>query len=342
MFDETLLHWETLTKMVNDYKPQGVPLTSMGFFTKNPIEGQQTVIDILKTSRTKARSVGKRSPSQAVSQEVMKRQPITLARGFEHVNLPGSSLLNLRNPGSMRLQKVAADQVARELKKLNRRFDYKNEFYMASALQGSISDTVDGIAFTADYNFDASHKPTIGGNELSATSFQTSWDNSGAKISTDISEMRQKSREDSGFEIETILAGPEVMDALVNNDLVVEYFKSTAEGMAFMKNGYKGQLFGVNWVEYGATYVDDSDAIQRFLPAGKICAFPAADPLLAELLTGDDVIPTANKSDVQEVNGRYSYASVTDDPAGIKLFIGEVALPVIYVPGAFFCAEVLD
>jgi hypothetical protein len=131
------------------------------------------------------------------------------------------------------------------------------------------------------------------------------------------------------------------MDALINNELVSTYLRSTQEGIAFMKSGFRGELFGVKWMEYGAGYKDDSDVFQRFLPEGVICAIPAADPLLAELLSGDDVIPTPNKMDVQSINGRYSYASITDDPAGIKLFAGEVSLPVIYVPGAFFTATVL-
>jgi hypothetical protein len=341
MLDETLLHWENLTRLVNDYKPQGTPLIDSGLFSKAPIEGQSAVIDIIKVNRTKAHSTGKRSPSKTIAPEVIKRQPLTLSRAFENVPLPGSTLLNLRNPGSFNLQKIAADQVAREVKKMGRRIDYRNEFYMASALQGSITDTIDGVSFTADYMFPASHKITIGGNELSNDSFGTAWDDTGAKISFDVTKLRQKAREDSGFEIDTIIAGPEVMDALINNELVSTYLRSTQEGIAFMKSGFRGELFGVKWMEYGAGYKDDSDVFQRFLPEGVICAIPAADPLLAELLSGDDVIPTPNKMDVQSINGRYSYASITDDPAGIKLFAGEVSLPVIYVPGAFFTATVL-
>jgi len=341
MLEETLLHWETLTRLVNDYKPQGTPLLEMGLFPKNSIEGQQSLIDIIKINRTKAAVVGKRSPSKNVAPEVIKRQPVVLARSCENVALPGTTLLNLRNPGSFQLQRIASDQVAREVRKMGRRLDYRNEFYMASALQGSITDTIDGVSFTADYLFPASHKMTVGGGELAADVLTVGWNDPDARISYDVAKIRQKAREDSGFEIATAIAGPEVMDALVNNSLVVNYLRSTAEGIAFVKNGMRGELFGINWMEYGASYKDDSDTVQRFLPEGVVCFVPAPDPLVAELLAGDDVIPTPNKMDIQSVNGRYSFATIMEDPAAIKLVAGEVSLPVIYVPGAFFTANVL-
>ncbi len=342
MLDETLLHWENLTRLVNDYKPQGTPLLEMGLFPKNSIEGQQAQIDIIKINRTKSSSVGKRASSKTIAPEVIKRQPITLTRTFENVPLPGSTLLNLRNPGSFQLQKIAADQVAREVKKMGRRIDFMKEFFMASAIQGSVTDTMDGGgSFTADFAFPANHKLTVGGGELAADVLTKAWSDQSARISYDVTKIRQQAREDSGFEIDTVVVGPEIMDALVNNDLVVNYLRSTAEGIAFVKNGMRGELFGVKWLEYGASYKDDAGTVHRFLPSGTACFLPAPDPLVAEMLSGDDVIPTPNKMDIQSINGRYSYASIIDDPAGIKLMAGEVFFPVIYVPGAFFKAVVL-
>jgi hypothetical protein len=342
MFDETLLHWETLTKMVNDFKPQGTPLLEMGLFSKNQVQGQQYIVDIVKINRTKSHAVGKRAASVATGPEVIKRMPVTLARSFDHVKLDGATLLNLRNPGSQQLQRIASDQVGREVKKLGRRIDYRNEFYMASAIQGSITDTIDGVSFTADFAFPATHKLTVGGDEmLDGLTLMTSWSDPDADINADITRIRQQVRQDSGFELETIIVGPEIMAAVINNNMVKSYFRGTQEGMAFVKNGFRGQLFGLNWVEYGASYKDDSDVVTRFLPAGTACFIPGTDPLVAELIEGEDVIPSPNKMDIQSIIGRYSYASINDDPAGIKLFVGEVSFPVIYVPGAFAKAVVL-
>ena len=342
MFDETLLHWETLTKLVNDFKPQGTPLLEMGLFPKNQVQGQQYIVDIVKINRTKSHAVGKRASSVQIAPEVIKRMPVTLARSFDHVKLDGATLLNLRNPGSMQLQRVAADQVAREVKKMGRRVDYRNEFYMASAIQGAITDTLDGVSFTADYAFPSTHKITVGGNEMGdGVTLFTAWDDPDADINADITRIRQQVRADSGFELETIVVGPEIMAYVVNNNMVKSYFRGTQEGMAFVKNGMRGQLFGLNWVEYGATYKDDSNVVQRFLPANVACFVPAPDPLVSELIEGEDTIPTPNKMDIQSIIGRYSYATITDDPAGIKLFVGEVSFPVIYVPGAFFKATVV-
>lgn len=335
MFDENLLHWETLTKLVNDFKPEGVPLVASGLFSKAETEGQQYQLDIIKINRTKASVVGKNSTSTVVAPEVIKRQAVTLARSFENVRLPGSSLLNLRNPGSLQMQQIAASQVAREVKKLGRRLDYRNEFFMAQAIQGSLSITVDGIPVTIDFMFPSSHKPTTGGNEISNTSFQKAWSDPTADVIGDITELKQQVVQDSGYELDTIIASPEVIAWLLANNQINTYFRSTSEGVAMLKRGEMGEFMGLKWKSYGSTYKDDNGTVTRFLPAGTFAAIPAPDPLVAEQITGDDVIPTPNKMDVQKVNGRYSYSSISEDPAAIKLYVGEVSLPVIYVPAAF-------
>lgn len=337
MFDETLLHWETLTKLINDFRPEGVPLIASGLFSKQQTQGQQYQLDIIKINRTKAGVVGKNSVSTAIAPEVIKRQAITLARSFENVRLPGSSLLNLRNPGTLQLQKIASDQVAREVKKMARRLDYRNEFYMAQAIQGTLTDTVDGISFTIDFLFPASHKLTVGGGQI-AGCLVTAWSDPDADVIGDITLIKQQVMQDSGYELKKVIASPEVIANLIKNNQVNTYFRSTPDGTAMLKEGNMGTFMGLEWVSYGSTYKNSSDVVTRFLPANGVAFLPAPDPLVAELVEGEDTIPTPNKMDIQSVIGRYSYASISEDPASIKLYAGEVSLPVIYVPAAFLYA----
>jgi len=337
MFDETLLHWETLTKLINDFKPEGVPLVASGLFSKSQTQGQQYQLDIIKQNRTKAGIVGKNSVSTVVAPEIIKRQAITLARSFENVRLPGSSFLNLREPGTLALQNIQKNQVARETKKLARRLDYRNEFYMAQAVQGTLTDTIDGISFTIDFQFPASHKLTVGGGQI-AGCLVTAWSDPDADVIGDITLIKQQVVQDSGYELKKVIASPEVIANLLKNNQVNTYFRSTPDGVAMLKEGSMGSFMGLEWMSYGSTYKDSSDALQRFLPANGVAFLPGQDPDVAELVQGEDVIPTPNKMDVQSIIGRYSYASISEDPASVKLYAGEVSLPVIYIPSAFLYA----
>lgn len=334
MIDVELLKMETLIDMINDFQTQELRLGASGILPRQSGPGQTFNWDILGIPRDIDTFEGRLAPAGTRKLQVIKNQAAVLARTFKSTFIPGGVLIDLRNPGSETRMRIAEDMVGRELRNLAELIDRQNEFMIASALQGTLSLTIDGLAHSISYGFSGSHILGVG------TGIPLAWTNPAADIVGDIRNIKVRIAEDSGFSAATVWTSTEVIESLIKNDFVNSYFASTPAGVQALTEGSIGRFMGLNWVAYDGTYKDSAGVVQRFIPKNKLIVTPAPSDQWGFWRQGSDVIPTDDKRDMQEVVGRFAYSTMTENPASIALYAGEVRLPIIRIPDAIVVATV--
>ena len=104
------------------------------------------------------------------------------------------------------------------------------------------------------------------------------------------------------------------------------------------QSGYITRFMGLNWHVYNAGYIDASGNFQKFIGDDKLFIV-AADSPFGAVLSGSQEIP-AGFSSTRRVSGKFAYSAVETNPPGVKIYVGENFLPVIYIPDAIVAADV--
>jgi len=339
MIDVELLRQEELIGMINDFEvDNNLQLTASGILPVANGMGDNKSWDINVVQRDIDTFEGKYSPAGVRKMKYVKNRTAKLIKTFKSTPIPGQILMDLREPGTTRRQTVAQDRIAEELQELNNLIDRQDEFLIAKALQDDLDVTIDDIAHTVDYAFPAAHKNlTIGGG---GNNVATDWFDSGADIVHDIRKWKQAIAEDSGFTPTTVWCSDEIIECLIKNDFVGQYFASTPAGGEFLREGVISRFMGLNWKPYMNTYVDSDGNVQRYIPKSDLIMVPAPSKSWGEFWVGSDVIPTDDKNGMHEVQGKYSYSELVTNPPSIALFLGKVRLPIIKKPNALLVARV--
>jgi hypothetical protein len=333
MFDVKILKRPALTGIIQDFKdPQRHVFTESGILPETPVDGDQISWDIEVVDRDVAKFQGMHSPAGVRRLTKFSNKSATLARTFTSKNVKGTLLKNLREPGSDQKMEIAESIVAREVQKFARYLNRQNEFMRASALQGSIAMTIDGLAHSVDYGFAAAHTPTA----------PTLWSDPAADIIGDLSTWKLLIAEDSGYDPTMAFISAEIMRNMLKNDQIMSYFASTPQGGDYMKEGKIGRLMGLDFMEANHGYVPDGGSFTRYLDYKKMIIVPPPDPEWGDFAVGTDVVPTDDRGDIEEVQGRYSFSNVEINPASLQLFAGEVRLPIIRNPNAIVVPTVLS
>lgn len=334
MIDVELLRQEPLTDMIQDFKPGNLKLKGAGILPVQSGQGNTFNWDILKMDRDIDTFEGDLSPAGQRKLHIIGNRSAKLLHTFKSVFVPGFVLMDLRNPGTETRQRIAADVVGRELLALSQLMDRQDEFMISKALQGSLTLKIDGLDHTIDYGFSNSHKPTVG------SGIPLAWSDSAADVVTDIQEWKRLIAEDSGYDAMTVYCSTETIQKLIKNDFVQSYFASTPQGVEALTKGVIGQFMGLNWVAYDGTYKNSSGVVTRFIPVNTCIVVPASDTEWGFFREGSDVVPTDDKRNIQEVVGKYSYASINENPASIALYAGYRRMPVVRKPDAIVVAAI--
>ncbi len=339
MFNIELLKTEVLTGIIRDFQERNLRLVGSGILPVQNKFGHSTSWDIEVVPRDIDNFEGRHSAAGVRNPTVIAQQAANLIRTFKSKNLPGSMLIDLRNPGGEQRQRVAEDEVSRQLRSLQRLIDRQNEFLIAGALGGSIAVTVDQVALTIDYGFTTSVNLNLviggGGNNVAVA-----WTVSTADIIGGVEKLKASMTEQSGFEPTTVWTSSEVMAALMKNDKVVAIVGGSAAAAESLRTGVIEQFLGLRWVVYNGAFKTSAGAITRYLDKRDIFMVPDADPEWGYMCVGSDAIPTDDKRSIREVQGRYAYSSLIENPASVSLFAGEKRLPIIGNPLAVYRTRV--
>lgn len=334
MIDLDLLKWELLTGMVREYKPDETqnPLTAAGILSpQDSFNGERIghslAWDLLKAQRDIDTFEGMRSPAGARPMARIGNRSARLARTFKTVAIPGSVFIDTRSPGTFSRSIQPQERVASEQRLLAEVIARQDEYMISQALQGSLAMEIDGLDHTVDYG-------------ITPVEVDDSWAASDTDIIADVRAVKVAVSEASGRVPVHAWCGPEVIEALIKNDHVRQYFASTPQGAAFIEQGKIGRFQGIEWHECHGTYTLENGTVTRFIPEDVVIFTPNADPEWGFMAVGTDMVPNDDRKGFSEVSGIYSFAHADINPPSMALFVGKVRLPIIRVPGAIAVREV--
>lgn len=338
MIDLDTLRWRTLTKLITDFKSSdNLRLLNSGILPVQTQEGQTVEWDIVRAQRDVSTFEGKHDKSSPRAMEVVATQNARMIRTFKSILIPATILTDLRNPGSLTRQRVAESRIARETLSIRNLVDRQDEFLIRTALLGGGTVTIQGLPVTLDYKFQTSHLFAFG-NGLAP--IPTLWDDPTADIIGDITRIKTRVAEDSGYGLLNAYCSSEVMAAIMKNEQFINFFGSSPAGASALATGSVSGLMGLNWIVYDGTFKDGAGVITRLIPKNTVVFCPAPDTEWGHFAVGSDVVVNEAKQ-VEEVVGAYAFSKVNEDPPSVQLLGGKVRLPIISLPDALATAVVL-
>lgn len=310
-------------------------------------------------NRQTARLVTYGSPSVRREQKGVSRIPVNLLHTFEHQMHEPIVLQHLLSVNGGE-QQLGRDEIARQVGAFRKLFDNLRLAAIYSLLfQGAIHFDGDGnllpnstgAFITVDFGIPAGNKNQLNVGAWGAI-ISASWATAATDIIAQLVALKQAAIKLTGYPVVNAFYGANVMGYLTANDTIKALISGSA-GMseqAAAGNVPRG-LCGFNWYPcFEAIYLDQDGAAQVMCGADTVVFTPAVDASWYEMLEGTFAVPTnlgnvgadavASLGNLRVVQGMFSYAKITDDPANIKHMAGDTFLPVMKVPKAVFIGDV--
>lgn len=340
MFDVSLLRQENLTDLIREFQPEDLLFIKSGLFPSRSQMGNTHLWDVLGQPRDIGTFEGIHSPAGPRNLQIIRQQTAQLIRTFKSAAVQGSLLIQLRQPGSNSMQRVAEDTIARELKAHSELIMRQDEFLMARALTGQIAVTIDKLAHTIDYGFttDSNRNLTIGG---AGNNVPVAWSTTTANIIEDIRKLKKFHANNSGFMPKRVWTTTDVIAAMLRNDDLQTFFGSTESGVRALEEGMIKRFMGMDWIAYDSSFINAASNVENYIDPNQILMVPEPNTEWGYMAEGSDAIPKDDKRGINEVQGMYSYSTLVENPASIGIFAGKVRLPVIRIPLAVSVTRVL-
>jgi len=283
--------------------------------------------DILKADRDRAKISQPGAPSHRVALRPAGKQMARCVHSPEHVMLDGDYLENLRALGQDDAN--AELYIAQEQQKLADRQAALKEWLFSQMLTGSAVFTQDDAKITINYRMASGHKPTA----------SASWATSTTDIPADIRTWKALIRQDSGREPAHAWCNETVMGYLMANDNVKDLLGDGAYKAQVGRQGRITEFMGLTWHVYDNGYVPSGGSFTKYIADDKLFITPEAGDWVA-VQEGSTQIKPLGATQLLRVWGRHSWVELESDPAGYKLGVGDVFLPVLPVPDAIVYADV--
>jgi len=158
--------------------------------------------------------------------------------------------------------------------------------------------------------------------------------------STELPSLKGAYTDDTGEEIERLIFSRNVETALLGNTEIKDWAAKTDRGVNIMELGRIQTAGGVNWEKYDRSYVNSSGTVTPYIASGYAICLPSVGAYSEYLVyaIGQGLIPKsaigASSDGLIGVAppGLYQYAMLTDEPVGVKLFVGWSGFPIIKYP----------
>jgi hypothetical protein len=320
-----VLDYKVLTGTLSNFKhPE---LVGQALMAKAAVEGNIASWDVYSPSRVTGNFRVPGAPATKVDLVKVASRTATLAPVLLEKTLDDMALSWLRS-GDAAAGDGARARITREEADLDRVLEYTKEYAVWKALSGTLAVNQGDVKFTVDYDLKNTHKPTA----------STSWATSSTDVIADIKTWKGLVAADCGYAPTDAYCNESVMEYLMTNDDVASFLGEGALREQVAQNGYITRFMGLAWHVYDAGYIDAAGAFQKFIGDDKLFVV-AADAPFGAILSGSQEIP-AGFSETRRVYGKFAYSAVESNPPGVRLFVGENFLPVIYIPDAIVAADV--
>ena len=320
-----VLDYKVLTGTLANFKhPE---LLGVTLFPTTKIDGQLASWDVYSPSRVTGNFRVPGAPATKVDLVKVASRTAALAPVLLEKALDDMALSWLRT-GDAAAGDSARAKITREQADLDRVLEYTKEYAAWKALSGTFAVNQADVKFTVDYGLRATHKPTA----------SASWATSSTDVIGDIKAWKALVQADCGYTPTDAYCNESVMDYLMTNDDVTSFLGEGTLREQVGQRGYITRFMGLEWHVYNAGYIDASGNFQKFVGDDKLYMV-AADAPFGSIISGSQEIP-AGFSQTRRVNGKFAYSAVETNPPGVKIFVGENFLPVIYIPDAIVAADV--
>jgi len=320
-----VLDFKVLTGTLSNFKhPELAGQAILGSAT---VEGNVAAWDVYAPSRVTGNFRVPGAPATKVDLVKVASRTATLAPVLLEKTLDDMALSWLRS-GDAAAGDSARARITREEADLDRVLEYTKEYTVWQALSGTLTVNQGDVKFTVDYGLKNSHKPTA----------SASWATASTDVIGDIRAWKALVAADCGYTATDAYCNESVMDYLLGNDDIAGFLGEGALREQVAESGYITRFMGLNWHVYDAGYIDGSGDFQNFIADDRLFIVAAGAPLGA-VLSGSQEIP-AGFSETRRVYGKFAYSAVESNPPGVRLFVGENFLPVIYIPDAVVAADV--
>lgn len=334
-----LLHWRALTTAINEIPPAPSLLLEKVFSTRVQVLAEEIDVDVVVGGKRLAPFVSPVEGGIVVSALGRTVQSVKAPRIRPKKVIQANDLLSVRAAGASLylgeggIEDYKNQRVATELADLKNMITRTTEWMAAQSLTGTlVMDFQDNVQFQIDYNFPSSHKPTI--------SAGSRWDEASGDPVSDILTWKRLISKDTGYTADIAFASSYVVDALLANEKVREllnYRHINVGEISIGRSNYIGRLVGVDVYEYDATYVDASDAEQRFIPKEAFIMVASEGPFRMHHALVYDL-----DEEVAVAQPFFAKSWTEADPSMLWLLAESRPLPVPHWPECVvYCAEAI-
>lgn len=306
---------------------------------KRQVPTQTVTWDIIRGSRMMAKPNVPNSEAHIVGRLGREQASASLLYVREKKVFEPTTLMWLREVGTVNGKQNAEREVVRELSDLNSRIDAFVEYTLWKSLGGNLVLDFPDVQASIDYKFPADHKVNA------ATSWATA---SPTQIIEDVTAWKKLILNHGRVNANKAYATQKTIDrifhsfaanASVNGGLVLQSAGALLSDRmkdAYMATGVLPGFLGIDWSPVEHVYETDNGDEIGYLADDTIIFgnFDANRP--TEILEG----PTADFSAPANFIGRYSKSWVEPDPSGRQILIEYNFLPIVTRPEQFVIAEI--
>ena len=305
--------------------------------------------------RKAAKSSPYGSPAIKAEKAGADERTVKLVHSFEYQQHGVDTLINLNQMDNPVLQDRGKKEVARQTFEFAQRFQNARISMVASMLangkiyfntDGAIATVSDNQVFTVDFNIPTAQTLSCDGI------IATSWANTGADIYGHVRKLRRELVQLCGKPAKYAFYGSDVAGHILKNTTLANLLnvtKSQAEAMLRGETIPAGTL-GLTWVDVSDAFHMSGDTLVEWFDPDALVITPEIQPDWYRLLEGSELIPSTMGAvgvsaeemlgNLTEVQGMFSYATLTHNPVGVEEYFGDDVLPTCFNPGAMLLANV--
>jgi hypothetical protein len=299
---------------------------------KRQVPTQTVTWEIIRGARQMAKPNVPNSEAHIVGRLGREQASASLLYVREKKVFEPTTLMWLKQVGTVSGLQNAEREVVRELQDLNNRIDAFVEYTLWKSLGGSLVLDFPDVQATVDYKFPADHKVTAAVSWATATPVQiidniTAW----KKL------ILNHGRVAANRAYATQATLDRIVHAFVANGVTPGNLLSDRMRDQYYATGTIPGFLGLDWVPVEHVYETDAGDQVGYLADDTLILgnFDANRPM--ELLEG----PTADFSAPQGFIGRYTKSWVEPDPSGRQILIEYNFLPVITRPEQMVIADLV-
>lgn len=299
---------------------------------KRQVPTQTFTWDIIRGSRMMAKPNVPNSEAHIVGRLGREQASASLLYVREKKVFEPTTLMWLREAGTVSGRINAEREIVRELQDLNARIDAFVEYTLWKALGGNLVLDFPDVQASVDYKFPADHKVTAATSWATATPVQivemiTAW----KKL------VLNHGRVAANRAYATQATLDRIIHSFVANGADAGYLLSDRMRDQYFSTGTIPGFLGMDWTPVEHVYETDNGDEVGYLADDTLILgnFDANRPV--ELVEG----PTADFSAPQNFIGRFSKSWTEPDPSGRQILIEYNFLPIVTRPEQFVIADLI-